>query len=67
MHTLMSFLGCIGTLMKASGVEVLMSSAFGGITSTVNRKAWTNALQAYRFIMTVLLQHFYSNGAKTRS
>ena len=62
MHTLMSFLGCIGTLMKASGVEVLMSAAFGCIT---NGKAWTNALWAYRLIIAVLLRSFYSNGAKT--
>ena len=45
MHTLMSFLGYIGTLMRASGVEVLMGAAFGGITSIFNGKAWTNALQ----------------------
>ena len=25
----MSFLGCIGTLMKASGVDVLLTAAFG--------------------------------------
>ena len=65
LHTVMSFLDSIGTLMKASGVEVLMSSAYGGITSIINGMAWTNALRAYRLIMTVLLQHFYSNGAKT--
>ena len=31
MHTLMSFLGCIGTLMKASGVDMLLNAAFGGL------------------------------------
>ena len=36
MHTLMSFLGCVGTLMKASGVDILISAAFAGITSIVN-------------------------------
>ena len=65
MHTLMNFLGCVGTLMKASGVDVLISAAFAGITSIVNGKAWTNALRAYRLIMAVLLHNFYSNGAKT--
>ena len=65
MHTLMSFLGCVGTLMKASGLEVLMSSAFAGINSIVNGKAWTNALRAYRLIVTLLLQHLYSYGTKT--
>jgi len=61
----MSFLGCIGTLIKASGVDLLMSAAFGGITSIVNGKAWINALRAYHLIITVLLQSFYSNGTKT--
>ena len=65
MHTLMSFLGCVGTLMKASGVDILISAAFAGITSIVNGKAWTNALRAYRLIFAVLLHNFYSNGAKT--
>ena len=65
MHTLMSFLGCIGTLMKASCVDILISPAFPGITSIVNGKAWTNALRAYRLIIAVVLQKLYSNGAKT--
>ena len=65
MHTLTSFLGCVGTLMKASGVDVLISAAFAGITSIVNGKAWTNALRAYRLIMAVVRHNFYSNGAKT--
>ena len=65
MHTLMSFLGCIGKLMKGSGVDVLISAAFAGITSIVNGKAWTNALRAYRLIIAVSLENFFSNGAKT--
>ena len=65
MMALMSFLGCIGTLMKASGVDILIGAAFAGLTSIVNGKAWTNALRAYRLIIAVLLQNFYSSGAKT--
>ena len=61
----MSFLGCVGTMMKASGVDILISAAFAGITSIVNGKAWTNALRAYRLIIAVLLHNFYSNGVKT--
>ena len=65
MHTLMSFLGCIGTLMKASGMDVLISAAFGGITGIFNGKAWTKALRADRLIIAVLLESFFSNSAKT--
>ena len=65
MHTFVIFLGCIGTLLKASGMDILISTAFPGITSIVKEKAWTNALRSYRFIIAVLLQNLYSNSAKT--
>ena len=65
MHTLMSFLGCIRTLMKASGVDVLLTAAFGGLAGIITGKSWPNALRAYRLITTVLLQDFFQSGAKT--
>ena len=65
MHTLMSFLGCIGTLVKASGVDVLITAAFGGLAGIIIGKSWHNALRAYRLITTVLLQDCFQSGAKT--
>ena len=65
MHTLMSFLGCLGTLMKASGVDVLLTAAFGGLAGIIAGKSWPNALRAYRLITTVPLQDFFQSGAKT--
>ena len=65
MHTLMSFLGCIGTLMKASGVDVLLTAAFGWLAGIITGKSWPNALRAYHLITTVLLQDFFQSGAKT--
>ena len=53
------FPGLYRTLMKASGVDILTSAAFTGITS--QRKC----LRAYSLIIAVLLQNFYWNGAKT--
>ena len=32
MHTLMSFVGCVGKLMADSGLEEVMKAAFGGVT-----------------------------------
>ena len=61
---LMSFLGCIGTLMKASCVDMLLIVAFGGVTDIVTGK-WTNALHACHLITTVLLQDFFQSGTKT--
>ena len=55
-NTLMSFLGCIGTLMKASGVNVLLTAAFGRVAGIITCKSWTNALRAYRFITTYFSQ-----------
>ena len=65
MHTLMSFLGCIGTLMSASGVDVLLSAAFGCVNGIITGKAWTNALRAYRLLTAVLLSDLFKTGAKT--
>ena len=65
MYTLMSFLGCIGTLTKASGVDVLLTATFGWLAGIITGKSWTNALSAYRLITIVLLQDFFHNGAKT--
>ena len=64
MHTLMSFLGCIGTLMKASCVDMLLIVAFGGVADIITGK-WTNALRACHLITTVLLQDFFQSGTKT--
>ena len=61
----MSFLGCIVTLMKTSGVDVLVITTFCGITSIVYGKAWTNALRAYRVMIAVLPQSFYLNCTNT--
>ena len=33
--------------MKASGVDVLLTAAFGGVAGTITGKSWTNALHAY--------------------
>ena len=65
MHTLMSFLVCVGPLMKASCVDVLLTAAFEGVAAIITGKSWTNILRAYRLITTVLLQDFFQSGAKT--
>ena len=65
MHMLMSFLGCIGTLMNASDVDMLLTAAFGGVAGIITGKSWTNALRACRLSTTVLLLDFFQNGAKT--
>ncbi len=41
MDTLMLFRGCIGVLMKASGFDTLLWSAFGFLTSIISGKSQT--------------------------
>ena len=65
MHTLMSFLGCIGTLMKGSGMETILSAAFGSLKSIINGKSWPQALRAYRMLTAALLNDFLTDGTKS--
>ena len=65
MHTLMSFNGCIGNLMKASGLEVLVGAAFSGLTSIMNGKAWVKSMRAFRMVTAALLYDFLKDCPKT--
>ena len=64
MRTLMTFLGCIGDLMKASGLDVLISASFWGITGILSGKSWRNALRAHRLTIAVLLHNFFTQIAR---
>ena len=65
MHTMMSFLGCIGSLMKASGMETVLATTFGSIKGIMNGKSWPQALRAYRMLTAALLDNFLNDGPKT--
>ena len=65
MYIFMSFLGCIGTLMKGSGLDVLIGAAFGGMNGIITGKAWVRAMRAFRMVLAALLQNFLRTGAKT--
>ena len=65
MHIIMSFLGCIGTLMKGSGLDVLVGAAFGGMTGIMNGKAWVRAMRAFRMVSVALLQNCLQGGEKS--
>lgn len=65
MHTLMSFLGCIGFLMKGSGMETILATTFGSLKSIINGKAWPQTLRAYRMLTAALLNNFLTDGTKS--
>ena len=72
----MSFLGCVGTPMKASGVDILISAAFAGITSIVTerpgpmlyghteRKHPNGRLWVDCFVKPTLLSPFFLRGER---
>ena len=65
MHTLMSFLGCIGQLMKGTGLEELLGSAFKGVSNMLNGKAWPKAMRGLRMVVVALIKKCYFRGNYT--
>ena len=65
MHIIMSLLGCIGTLMKCSGLEVVVAAAFGGLTGIINGKALVRPMQAYQIVSTALLARYLHDDVNT--
>ncbi len=52
MHTLMSFLGCVGNLMKESGLDDILNVAYKGVANMLNGKAWPKALRGLCMVVT---------------
>ena len=67
MHMLMSFIGSIGNLMKGSGLEELLKSAYKGTSNMLNGKAWPRAMRGLRMVVTVLLEDFLDEETTTES
>ena len=67
MYIFRSFLGCIGTLMKGSGLDVLVGAAFVSRNGIITGVAWVRAMSAFRMGLAALLQIFLRRptGAKT--
>ena len=64
MHTITSFFGCIGALMKGSSLGILVGAAFGGMNWIITGVAWVRAKRAFRIVLAALLQNFLRTGAK---
>ena len=50
MHTLMSFVGCVGNLMAESGLEDVMKSTFGGAAHMLCGKKFPQNFRALRLV-----------------
>ena len=64
MHIITSLVGCIWTLMKGSGLDVLVGEAFGSMNGIITGVAWVRAMRAFRMVLAALLQIFLPSGAK---
>lgn len=50
MHFLMSFIGCIGTLMENIGQEEVLSDVFGGVAKMLTGKKFPQNVRALRMM-----------------
>ena len=56
MHMLMSFVGCVGSLMANSGLEEIMKSAFGGVPRLLSGKKFPQNVRALRLVVEEILR-----------
>ena len=56
MHTLMSFIGAVGTLMSNSGLEEVMNSIFAGVPKMLSGKKFPQNMRALRLVTEELLR-----------
>ena len=63
--TLYCYIGCIGTLMKGTGLEELLGSAFSGVRNMLNGKAWPKAMRGFRMVAFAVLQEYITTGKTT--
>ena len=56
MHLLMSFCGCVGSLMSDSSLEEILGSAFGGVSKMLSGKKYTHNVRALRLLTEELLR-----------
>ena len=56
MHTLMSFIGAVGTLMADSGLAVILGDVFGGVPKMLTGKKFPQNVRAMRIVAEELLQ-----------
>ncbi len=65
MHTVMSFIGCLGTLIKWSGLEEILNVAFNWVSNKLNGKSWPKSLRCFRMAVAVLFERYILSGKKS--
>ena len=66
MHNVMYFIGCIGNLMKGSGVEEPVGAAYSGLAGILSGKSWPRAMRAFRMECAVVMSDYLGgDGSRT--
>ena len=55
MHLLMSYVGCVGSLMPGSGIVEIPNTIFGGVSKMLTGKKFPNNVRALRMLVEGLL------------
>ncbi|KAG1664960.1 Dual specificity protein phosphatase 16 [Nymphon striatum] len=61
MHLLMSYCGCIGTLMADTGIVDVLSAAFGGVLKMLTGKKYPQNVRALGMLVEELLRPIFDN------
>ena len=59
MHLLMSYVGSVGTLMAETGLEEVLSAAFGGVAKMLTGKRFPQNVRALRLTVEELLRPIF--------
>ena len=59
MHLLMSYVGCIGSLMAGSGIVEVLSEAFGGVLKMLTGKKYPDNVRALRMLVEERIRPFF--------
>jgi len=56
MHLLMSYVGCVGSLMAGSGIVEVLNTTFAGVSKMLTGKKFPNNVRALRMLVEELLR-----------
>ena len=63
MHLLMSYCGCIGTLVADTGIVEILSVAFGGVLKMLSGKKFPKHVRALRVLVEELLRPLFGKNS----
>ena len=59
MHLIMSYVGCIGSLMAGSGMTEILSEAFAGVLKMLTGKKYPDNVRAFRMLVEEIIRPLF--------